>query len=67
MNLKKIRTKKNISVPKFAELTGMHRRTIEDIEKRGDCLVSNAILFAKVLNVTLDELCGFGEDEQTDE
>lgn len=57
MQLKKLRTGRGISVPKFAELTGLHRRTIEDIEKRGDCLVSNAKMFAKILEVTLDELC----------
>lgn len=57
MNLKEIRTNKKISVPKLSEMTGIHYRTIQDIEKRGDCLVSNAIKFAEALGVTLDELC----------
>ena len=48
MNLKKIRTEKGITIPK---------RTVEDIQRRGDCLVSNAIKLADALGVTLDELC----------
>lgn len=57
MKLKEIRTKKKISVPQLVELTGISRRTIQDIEKRGDCLVSNAKKLAKALDVSLDELC----------
>lgn len=57
MKLKEIRTQKKISVPKLVEMTGISRRTIQDIEKRNDCLVSNAKKLAKALDVTLDELC----------
>ena len=57
MKLAEIRKEKGISVPKLVELTGISRRTIQDIEKRGDCLVSNAIKLAEALGVTLDELC----------
>lgn len=57
MKLKEIRTDQKISVPKLVEITGIPRRTIQEIEKRGDCLVSNAKKLAKALNVTLDELC----------
>ena len=57
MNLKEIRISKGLSVPKLSELTGLSRRTIQDIEKRGDCLVSNAVKLAKALDVSLDELC----------
>jgi transcriptional regulator with XRE-family HTH domain len=57
MRLKEIRTSKGISVPQLVELSGISRRTIQDIEKRGDCLVSNAIILADALHVTLDELC----------
>ena len=57
MNLRSIRTGKGLSVPKLVELSGISRRTIKDIEKRGDCLVSNAIKLADALEVTLDELC----------
>lgn len=61
MKLRDIRLAQNISVPKLAEMTGLSRRTIQDIEKRGDCLVSNAIKLAKALNVSLDELCGMNQ------
>ena len=57
MNLRKIRTEKRITIPELLEQTGIPKRTIEDIQKRGDCLVSNAIKLADALGVTLDELC----------
>lgn len=57
MNLKEIRAKQGLSVPKLVELSGVPRRTIQNIEKNGDCKVSTAILLANALNVTLDELC----------
>lgn len=57
MNLKRIRTEHNLSVPKLVDLSGVPRRTIQDIEKNGDCRVSTAIKLADALHVTLDELC----------
>lgn len=54
--LKKIRLAKGLSVPQLVELTGLSRRTIQDIEKRGDCLLSNAYIISKALNITLDDL-----------
>jgi len=57
MKIKQIRLSKKISVPEFVKLTGIPRRTIQDIEARGDCLVSNAKKIADALNVTMDELC----------
>lgn len=57
MNLKTIRKSKGLSGAKLAELSGVPLRTIEDIERRGDCRVSNAIKLADALGVTLDELC----------
>ena len=57
MNLKEIRLSKGISVPKLVELSGVPRRTIQDIEKNGDCRVSTAIKLADALDETLDELC----------
>lgn len=57
MKLKEIRKEKGYTVPQLVEITGLSRRTIQDIEKRGDCLVSNAIKLADALGVTLDELC----------
>lgn len=40
----------------MAELAGIPIRTIEGLEKRGDCLVSNALKIANVLGVKLDDL-----------
>lgn len=57
MNLKQIRTEKGMTIPALVEATGIPKRTIEDIQRRGDCLVSNAIKLANALGVTLDELC----------
>lgn len=57
MNLRKIRLAQGLSVPKLIVLSGIPRRTIQEIENRGDCLVSNAFKLADALNVTLDELC----------
>ena len=57
MNLKKIRMEKGYTVPKLSELAGVPVRTIENIEKRGQGTVANAIKLADALGVTLDELC----------
>ena len=57
MNLKDIRKDKSLSVAKLSALSDVPVRTIEDIERRGDCKVSTAIKLASALNVTLDELC----------
>lgn len=57
MRLKTIRKQRKLSVPKLAELSGVPRRTIQEIENRDDCRVSTAIKLADALGVTLDELC----------
>lgn len=57
MRLKEIRNAKGITIPQLVEMTGIPKRTIEDIQRRGDCFVSNAIKLADALGVTLDELC----------
>lgn len=54
--IKQHRKKLGISVPKMSKLTGIPIRTIEDLEKRGDCLVSNALKIANVLGMKLDDL-----------
>ena len=56
MRLKEIRLSQGISVPKLVELSGVPRRTIQGIEKRGDCMISIAAKLADALGVTLDEL-----------
>lgn len=57
MKLKQIRLSKNLSVPKLVALSGVPRRTIQEIEIRNDCRVSTAIQLSDALGVTLDELC----------
>lgn len=57
MNLKKIRLEKGLSVPQLVELSGVPRRTIQNIEKGDDGRTSTMIKLADALNVTLDELC----------
>lgn len=57
MRLREIRTHKGLSVPQLAELSGVPRRTIQDLEARDDGRVSTLIRLADALGVTLDELC----------
>ena len=57
MNVKKIRKAKHYTVPYLSELSGVPKRTIEDIEKFDRCKVDTAIKLADALEVTLDELC----------
>lgn len=59
MNLRKIRLEKSLTVPALSKLADIPVRTIENIEKRNECTVSNAKKLAKALEVTLDELCDF--------
>ena len=56
LKLKEIRQSKGLSVPQLVDLSGISRRTIQDIEKRGDCMLSNAVVLAKALGVTLNDL-----------
>jgi transcriptional regulator with XRE-family HTH domain len=56
MKLKQIRVEKGLSVPALSKLSGVPIRTIEDIERRGDCRLSTAKVLATALGVTLDEL-----------
>lgn len=59
MNLRKIRMERGLSVPQLVELSGVPRRTIQDIEKSGETKVSTAKKLAVALGVSLDELCDF--------
>lgn len=59
MNLKQLRTEKGISVPQLSEISGVPRRTIQDIEKNGVCKTTTAIQLAHALAVTLDQLTGY--------
>lgn len=57
MKLKQIRKDNQLSIRALSELSGVPQRTIEDIERKGECKVSTAIKLADALRVTLDELC----------
>ena len=55
MRLKEIRKARKLSVPALAELSGVPRRTIQEV--RDDGRVSTMIKLADALGVSLDELC----------
>ena len=56
LKLRQIRLEKGLSVPALVELSGVSRRTIQAIEQRGDCMVSNLAKLAKALDVILNDL-----------
>lgn len=55
LNLKKLRKETGLSVKALSERSGISRRTIEDIEARGDCRISTAYAICKALGCTLNE------------
>lgn len=61
MNVKKIRNEKGLSLRKLEEISGVPRRTLENVERRDNCKVDTAMKLAKALGVSMDELCGFEE------
>lgn len=56
MKLREIRKEKGLSIRALSEESGVSTRTIEDIERRGDCRLSTAKVLAQALGVTLDKL-----------
>lgn len=56
MNIQKLRKEQGLTIQQLADLSGMPKRTLEDIIRRDDCMISNAAKIAKALGVTLDEL-----------
>ena len=54
--IKEYRKRAKISMPQMSEITGIPIRTIEGLEKRGDCLVSNALKITDALGITLNDL-----------
>lgn len=56
LKLKEIRQERNISVPQLVELSGVSRRTIQDMEARGDCRMSTAYIIVSALGITLSDL-----------
>ena len=58
MRLKEIRKARKLSVPALAELSGVPRRTIQELEVRNDGRVSTMIKLADALDVSVDYLLG---------
>lgn len=55
LKLKELRKTAGLSIQALANLCGVSRRTIEDIEARGDCRISTAYTICKALDCSLDE------------
>ena len=56
LKLREIRKAKGLSVPELSRQSGVPKRTIEDIEARGDCRISTAYALCKAMSITLDEI-----------
>jgi len=55
LKLKELRNAAGLSVRALSEKCGLSRRTLEDIEARGDCRISTAYTICKALGCSLDE------------
>ena len=55
LRLKQLRKAAGLSIQALADLCGVSRRTIEDIEARGDCRISTAYTICKALGCSLDD------------
>lgn len=55
LKLKELRSAAGLSVRALSELCRLSRRTIEDIEARGDCRISTAYAICKALGCSLDD------------
>ena len=62
LNLKQLRNDAGLSIRALSELAGVPKRTIEDIEARGDCRISTAYTLCKALGCSLDDF--YTEDIQ---
>lgn len=56
LQLKQIRLSKNLSVAALSRISGVPVRTIEDVERRGDCRISTARILCDALEITLDQI-----------
>ena len=63
--LKELRARLGVNLQEMGRLTGVSRQTISQIE-RGDYspAVTLALKLAKVLNVTVEEIFSYEEDEK---
>ena len=67
IRLKEIRREWMISAATLSMRTGIPLRTIEDIERRGDCRLSTARRLCDAIGISLDELCPPGSMEKPEE
>lgn len=56
LKLKQLRAAAGLSIRALSEKCGLSRRTLEDIEARGDCRLSTAFVICQALNCSLDDL-----------
>ncbi len=63
IKLKELRISAGLSIRALSELSGVSKRTLEDIEARGDCRISTAYAVCKALGCSLDD---FYKEEQED-
>jgi len=64
LHLKELRKERGISILKLASQSGISRRTLEDIERRGDCRISTARAICNALGCKLDDF--YTNDEAGD-
>ena len=55
LRLKELRQQYGLSQIRLAEKANISRRTIEEIERRGDCRISTARVICNAMGCTLDE------------
>lgn len=56
LQLRQIRLQRGLSVPALSAQSGIPVRTIEDMERRGDCRLSTAYIISRALHIPLDSL-----------
>lgn len=61
--LRELRQKKDLSVAALSRLSGVPIRTIQDIERRGDCRISTARILADALETSLDLFYTAGKED----
>lgn len=58
-----LRNAKNMTIQQLADMSGLPKRTVEEVLRRDTCSVNTAIKLADALGITLDELCRDRTDE----
>lgn len=56
IHLRQLRKERKLSVPALSRLSGVPIRTIENVERTGDCRLSTIVKLALTLNVELNEI-----------